>query len=482
MISMGSIIMTSIRHKAIILFIFILICNSGIVYSEESGVTNKSQKVYFTLEQAVSLALQANRSILASGYDVLNQGLSLESVNSIFDLKIIPGARAGMSGGVTAEKEVGFGMSFEKRFTSGTKVSVRPDISRTEDTAGIYNTESALSLEQPLLKGLGKEINLDRVKSAEFSIRLAKRSNYQTRVNTVLETVFTVYEIVRQRELVRLNELLAGQMLGHAETAKAKERVGLSTPIDVYRAEINLKDVEDNLTAARKAYQDTKDRLKTILSLPLQTDIEISAPLTYAPVNLDSNGAIDIALKNRIEMEQLEDELKESERKADIAKHNVLPELNLVFDYSRFSSSGDFNRSFGLEQNKWGIMLVSRTDFYRTSERAAYGQSLNNIQSLRLKYDGKRDEITKDVRNHLTTLKKLAETIKIRTEQINQAEGKLSLAKIKFNYGLANNFDVIEAENELQRSRVNLLSANIDYIVGTYNIRAVLGTLIERKE
>lgn len=452
---------------------FILIYNPADVCSEE--------KLSLTLEQAINIALQANRSILNSGYDVQNRLLSLESENSLFDVKVYPGAKAGMKGGITNEKELGFGMTFEKKFKSGTKVSIRPDISRTGDTAGIYNTESALSLEQPLLRGFGKDINLNGVRSAEFSIRLAERANYQTRVNIVLDTVSTVYEIVRQRELVRLNELLARQMKGHAEAAKAKERVGLSTPIDVYRAEINLKDVEDNLTASRKAYQDVKDRLKTILSLPLQTDIEITAPITYEPVNLDSNAAIELALKNRIEMEQLEDELKESERKADIAKHNVLPELNLVFDYSRFSSSEDFNRSFGLEQNKWGIMLVSRTDFYRTSERASYGQSLNNIQSVRLKYDGKRDEITKDVRINLTTLKKLEETMKIRTEQINQADGKLSLAKIKFNYGLANNFDVIEAENELQRSRVNLLSANIDYIVGTYNIRGVLGTLIERK-
>ena len=101
---------------------------------------------------------------------------------------------------------------------------------------------------------------------------------------------------------------------------------------------------------------------------------------------------------------------------------------------------------------------------------------------MKLIYQSKRDEIARDVRRQLTALKELDERIRIRGEQIHQADGKLALAKVKFTHGLANNFDVIEAETELQLANVNLLSANLDYIVGTYSIRAILGTLIERKE
>jgi outer membrane protein TolC len=81
----------------------------------------------------------------------------------------------------------------------------------------------------------------------------------------------------------------------------------------------------------------------------------------------------------------------------------------------------------------------------------------------------------------LQALGKDLERIQIRREQLRQAEEKLALAKIKFNYGMADNFDVIETETERQRARVDLLSAEIDYIIGTYRLRSVLGTLIEKK-
>jgi outer membrane protein TolC len=44
---------------------------------------------------------------------------------------------------------------------------------------------------------------------------------------------------------------------------------------------------------------------------------------------------------------------------------------------------------------------------------------------------------------------------------------------------MANNFDVIEAESELQEARLNLLAAQIESIVGMYRLRAAIGTLID---
>jgi outer membrane protein TolC len=43
---------------------------------------------------------------------------------------------------------------------------------------------------------------------------------------------------------------------------------------------------------------------------------------------------------------------------------------------------------------------------------------------------------------------------------------------------MADNFDMIEAETENHQAKLQLLSAQIDYIVGTYHLRKIIGTLI----
>jgi outer membrane protein TolC len=81
----------------------------------------------------------------------------------------------------------------------------------------------------------------------------------------------------------------------------------------------------------------------------------------------------------------------------------------------------------------------------------------------------------------MAALEKALDRIENSEKQIHEARGKRSLAEIKFNHGLADNFDVIEAETELQQARINLVATQIDYIVGRYRLRSALGTLVESK-
>jgi len=185
-------------------------------------------------------------------------------------------------------------------------------------------------------------------------------------------------------------------------------------------------------------------------------------------------------MKNRVELEQAQDDMRQARRNSRIAKHNILPRLNVVLNYNRFGSSDDFSESTSLDETRWGIQLVSSTDVARSSEKAAYRQSLINVETVRLNREARRDEINRQVRTQLIALDAAEKRITIRKDKVTQAEGKLSLAKIKFSYGMADNFDLIEAEQELLQARVDILSARIDYLTGIYSLRAVLGTLIER--
>lgn len=429
-----------------------------------------------TLEQAIARALEANRNMLSSQYGVRNDELSLKLSQSFFDVKVVPAGSLGVYGGDDNVKTYGLGVSFEQKFLYGTRASIGPRFNKSGE---FYSSEIDLIVDQPLLRGLGKDVNLDGIRSAEFSLRNSRRGLYQTKVNTILETVTAAYEVIKQAELVKLNSTLAERVRGHAESARVKEKSGLATSMNVYRAEIRLKDFENTLSLAREAFQDAQDRLKTVLAYPLESEIDVSAPLAIFSVMLTQDEAIDTALKNRVDYMRVLDELKEARRKTEVADHNILPGLNLLFSYSRYGSEDSFGSSTKLNNDRWNLILMSSTSLPLTAEKTAYLQSLNAVETTRLRLDAKQDEIKREVRKQLTSLRKLEERIDLRKKQISQAEGKLALASVKFAHDLADNFDIIEAETELQQARVNLLSAEIDYIIGTYNLRAVLGTLIE---
>jgi outer membrane protein TolC len=427
-----------------------------------------------TLSEAVDLALSANRSLRQVGYGFQSQTFSLQSSHSEFDLKLKPASRAGI---IDGQRSAGVGLALEKKFDVGIRASFHPKVEWTDDE---YTGKAGVSMSIPLLRGLGRKVTLDHVYGSQFSLRSAERSIYTAQVNVVLETISAVYDIKKQLELVTLFEFQGAQLAGHAETARIKERVGLASPIDIYRAEIRLKDAEDSLASARESVSNARDRLKLTLSLPLEKEVRVSAPSTPEPIKIDPDEAAKLALHNRIELEQRADDIREAERRASIAKHNLLPQMDLVVDYDRFNTADEFRDSMNFDQDRWAIHISSDTDWARTNEKVAYRQSLLALKTTQLNLDQTKDEIKREVRRQLQLLDKSMVRIGIRRAQLKQADGKLSLAKLKFNYDMADNFDVIEAETERQRAKVDLLSTEIDYIVGTYRMRSILGTLIDR--
>jgi outer membrane protein TolC len=250
--------------------------------------------------------------------------------------------------------------------------------------------------------------------------------------------------------------------------------------MDTYRAEIPLKETEDAMIMASEELQDAKDRLKLILALPQDAQIELALPEAPDLTVSSLEDAIDVALTERVEIEQINQDIAEASRKASIMKHNILPDLDLVFKYGRYSTADKFHQAAGLSFSRYSISLQVGSDISRRAEKIAYEQGLVAVKSLRTDLEDKKENITWQVRKQWLSLQEALKRTEIRKAQIKKGEEKLALAEVKFAHGMADNFDVIEAEKELQNARASLLDAAISYEVGTYNLNAILGILVPR--
>jgi len=372
-------------------------------------------------------------------------------------------------------------MQLQKKLEYGTVLSAGPQVTKSYGSSSqVYTKDVGITITQPLLSGAGKEATTDNLQTATAAHETSLRYVYQTKVNAVLSTISVYYETIRQMKMLQLYENIAERYKGHSTIARSKEKVGLSTPMDTYRAEIPLKETEDLIISTSEAYQEANNKLKLILSLPQSEELELIVPESVEDLKISLNEAIDIALKNRIELEQLNQDVSEAERNSEIMKQKILPELNLVMKYGRYASSNKADLASGLNHNRYSLSLQVGSDISRTAEKAAYQQSLINIKTLNVSLEGKKEDISWEVRKQWLSLQESAKRMEIRKAQIKQGEEKLALAEVKFAHGMADNFDIIEAEKELQSARGNLLASEIEYATGTYNLKAIFGTLVSR--
>ncbi len=88
--------------------------------------------------------------------------------------------------------------------------------------------------------------------------------------------------------------------------------------------------------------------------------------------------------------------------------------------------------------------------------------------------------LTIEVKKAYRQLERAFKRINIQEEQIKSAKGELYLAQLKFDRGMANNFDVIQAEKNLRSAELNYWHALVDHIVGEFQFLAAMGVLIDK--
>jgi len=202
--------------------------------------SNIENRIHITLDQAINIALGANRGVIFSANTVANSELSLEAAESEFDVKLVPTVGTSVSDvGSASDRESNANVEavVEKKFTFGPKGSIGPRVVRSD--SGEYTTGIGVSLNIPLFKGFGREYNLNWVDASSHSLRNSRRSYYLKRDRTVVDTVSAVYDIVEQEHLEKLYRTQVEMYRGHAKTAMIKEKAGLASknPLQMQRTD-----------------------------------------------------------------------------------------------------------------------------------------------------------------------------------------------------------------------------------------------------
>ncbi len=441
------------------------------------AVPARAQAV-FDLESIINRALAAGWGMIDARENVERARLRIDIAESAFELKIYPGAIVGLTGGddQDTQTDLGLSVSLEKKTAWGTAFGVSPSVTTTDDQ---YQNLTNFRIVQPLLRGLGRDYNLSGVYSARFAERTARRAEYQQETATVVNAVRYGYEVVRQRETLRLREESFTRLDKLEQATVIKQGMGLVDAMDLYRVRIQRNQAEEERNQSRQAYDDALDALKIFLALPVKEDITVALPLAFDRVNPDPQQMIDTALSNRVELAQVRDELTEARRLSGIARQDTLPELDIGLSMNVAGDPTDDFPGDSPDQTTWSISLGSSTDFRRTAEKAVFQTSLLNVQQTARKQQIIRDEIVAEVKRVVRSLEREDKAIVNQEDQIRQARGQLELARVKFEHGMADNFDLIDAEIALRQAETRLVSAVIEYIIGQYRLRQAVGTLVQ---
>ena len=447
-----------------------------------SAFLSAQEPIVLDLASALEIALTYNQTLQEADENLRKAQIGVMLAESEFHIKISPRGDIGYTGGGRAGYggTIGGGVDIKKRFAYGTVLTISPAIIKASHE---YQSLIQASLTQPLFRGFGREYTLSPVYSSMYGWRTAQRMQYLAEVNLMMQVILSVYDVVREENLVRIDEESATRLRSFKDATKAKESIGLSDALDVFRAESELNLAQEALNGSLDRYQMAKEKLTEILGLEPNQEFTIKASLEYHENTLPFDNAVEIALSQRIELDQAQDQNENASRLTFIAKENIRPELNLVLDYTSSARDEVFTETWSNKrENKWGIGFTTSTSLDRTREIAAYEESLIGEAAAKRAYLISQNNIILDIKKIYRQLSRAKEKIELQNKQVKTAEGELRLAKVKFDRGLANNFDLIQAEKRHRQAQGTYISAVIDYKVGEFKLLHALGRLAAKPE
>jgi len=438
-----------INKNMAVLFLFFLFIFPFINYA--------SEKLILTLEKSIEIALKQNPYYLAAQRKVEGAKAKVTEARSNFFPKISLNA-------IHTLKEKLFELEMPS-FIPG-----MPPRKVTIDFTKDY--QFTINFTQPLFTS-GKLYYT--YNQAKYSLELTKEIERQTKQEVIFEVKRAFYGCLLAIEFIKVSKEAVDLAQKHLSNVKNLYEVGMASQFDLLRAEVQLANLKPQLIRAKNNFESALLGLKTILGIDLNASIELNGELKYEPIEPNLEECLEIALKNRPEIIQINYQEKIGEQILRLAKVYNFPTLSIVGNYNIWGNE------LSLDKEKWqdfyNINLVlSIPIFSGFLTSAKIGQSKAFLKEIKLNKKALIEKIKLDVQQAILKIKEAKETLESQEKNVEQAQESVRIAELNYSEGLATSLDVSSAQVALTQAKTNYSQALFDYSVALAQLEKAIGT------
>lgn len=434
-----------------------------------------------TLAQAVEQAL-AHNDRLIDARDTLEQAANgVRAARSAFRPKVIPNILG--SFGQTDISNQNYRLDVSQRFTTGTELRAGIGTTTQQNQIGsFYDSEANFALSQPLLRGFGRTVTRRSLTSAEIRLEDTRRQELQTERQVTVEVVGAYYRLVAQKSLVLDAEKSLERARQLLEASSAKLQAGKVSQLDVFRAQQLVAQADGSLLDATGAVEDARDQLRFLMGRGYEYEFEVIDEIPLVQESIAAEDAIAIALRERPELAAAQSAAEEAERSLSAARNQLLPQLDVNLALTGRQTSENFGSSLKFEDFKFNTFFAISLPGDRTALGIEFHNAMIERDRQRRQAQTLRLRITDEARRAARELQRLLRTLEVADQSLDFARQEADVANLRFQRGLSNNLDLVNAEAGLLAAQSRRIGVLAELAVARVSLRATLGTLDPRRD
>ncbi|HEX5010576.1 MAG TPA: TolC family protein [Planctomycetota bacterium] len=341
----------------------------------------------------------------------------------------------------------------------------------------VYSSGLGFDLSQPLLRGSGYLVSHEALTQGERNVVYAVRDFELFREDFSIDVARDFYDLVSRKASIANLEQSWRDAVFDATKSVALRQVDRIQDVDVFNARRREIDAENQLIEARTDYKSALDDFKIKIGLATNAPVVLSdEEPVYRAVNLDEESAVAVALANRLDLMNARERLEDTERQVIIARDALQPELGLDLGYHLNNDSSDFNH---ITPDRWDATaaLTLNLPLNLQEERNAYRAALISVDESRRNLQLEFDNVERDVRSQLRTLRQFDQQIELQKEQIQQELRAVAVTQIKYESGDAQSRDLLDARKSLVEAQNQLIDLQAQHVIARLRLFRNLGIL-----
>jgi outer membrane protein TolC len=343
------------------------------------------------LKGALRKAMEQSPELLLSRFDESSAKQGIQVARDPFAPKLVVGSGLAYT--------YGFPMSIE---------GSAPSLFQVKASQSLINRPQSYLLAKAKVDSTGAQ-QMTQLRRDEVLERTAKLFLDADRVARNLKTVLG--------QIQNLEEVLKG--------VQARLDEGRILPIEVQRADINLKKARQRQRILAVELKQTEHNLAYVLGFESEDRVETIAETTLdIPLAASPDAAIREALDNSRELKKLQSDLQSKTLEVQANRSARLPQVDLIAQYALFSRFNNLDQYFNRFQTSNAQLGVSfKFPIVPGPASAALAvQAQNEVSRLRLRVTNTRNRIEMDTR-------KLYEDLQLHKENRELAKLDLDLAR-----------------------------------------------------
>jgi len=373
-----------------------------------------------------------------------------------------------------------------------------------------FFTTLALDVTQPLWRNFRWNQTQQQIRIAKKALDLSDSQFRQRVIEIITQVQKAYYDLIfaiRQVEILQEAVQLARQQ--HEENQQRVE-AGTLPPIELHQSLAEIERRNQELIAAVAQVTVAENALKGLilpnLNDPLwRANIVPTESIEYAPLTIDEESALRLALANRPEVKQVQLQKEQADINIRYFANQTRPALNLIARYASFGLAGtevppspEFPFLAGrvatlflggpsqavenaLRQRFRDVAIGVSISFplRNRAAEAQLGQAKANARAVEYQEQQLRQRIAIEVRNALQNVEAARQSIEAARAARIAREKQLEGEQERFAAGMSTNFLVLQYQNMLSQARGAELQALVAYNKAIAELQRVMGTTLD---